>query len=248
MNGGYGTLQNVILHQGHLAQTANQRAKNRPGLCTSPPVRWPTPEGRSIRAAEVIIAGLTNGTLFNQPSAIRNQAMASINKVILIGNLGRDPEVRYTPNGAAVCNVSVATTRNWKDKNSGDKVEETEWHRVVFYDRLAEIAGEYLKKGRPLYVEGRLKTRKWQDKDGKDNYTTEIVAEQLQLLGGRESGGGGGGYGGGQAQGGGDDYSQEAPAAPSRPAARPAAAPRPAPAPAPKAATSFDDMDDDIPF
>lgn len=172
--------------------------------------------------------------------------MASINKVILIGNLGRDPEVRYTPSGAAVCNVSVATTRNWKDKNSGDKVEETEWHRVVFYDRLAEIAGEYLKKGRPVYVEGRLKTRKWQDKDGKDNYTTEIVAEQMQLLGGRESGGGGG-YGGGQG-GNPEDYSQEAPSAPSRPAARPSAAPRPAPAPAPKSSTGFDDMDDDIPF
>ncbi|HYR26114.1 MAG TPA: single-stranded DNA-binding protein [Aquabacterium sp.] len=172
--------------------------------------------------------------------------MASINKVILIGNLGRDPEVRYTPSGSAVCNVSVATTRNWKDKNSGDRVEETEWHRVVFYDRLAEIAGEYLKKGRPVYVEGRLKTRKWQDKDGRDNYTTEIVAEQMQLLGGRE-GGSGGGYGG---QGGGDDFNQEAPAAPSRPAARPAAAPRPAPAPAPapKSSTGFDDMDDDIPF
>ena len=172
--------------------------------------------------------------------------MASINKVILIGNLGRDPEVRYTPSGAAVCNVSVATTRNWKDKNSGDKVEETEWHRVVFYDRLAEIAGEYLKKGRPVYVEGRLKTRKWQDKDGKDNYTTEIVAEQMQLLGGRESSGGGG-YGGGQG-GNPEDYSQEAPSAPSRPAARPSAAPRPAPAPAPKSWTGFDDMDDDIPF
>ena len=174
--------------------------------------------------------------------------MASINKVILIGNLGRDPEVRYTPSGAAVCNVSVATTRNWKDKSSGDKVEETEWHRVVFYDRLAEIAGEYLKKGRPVYVEGRLKTRKWQDKDGKDNYTTEIVAEQMQLLGGRE-GGGGGGYGGGQG-GNPEDYSQEAPSAPSRPAARPTAAQRPAPAPAPaqKSSTGFDDMDDDIPF
>ncbi|MGE5450379.1 MAG: single-stranded DNA-binding protein [Acidobacteriota bacterium] len=171
--------------------------------------------------------------------------MASINKVILIGNLGRDPEVRYTPSGAAVCNVSVATTRNWKDKNSGDKVEETEWHRVVFYDRLAEIAGEYLKKGRPVYVEGRLKTRKWQDKDGKDNYTTEIVAEQMQLLGGREGGGGGGGYGGGH--GGPEDYSQEAPSAPSRPAARPAPAPAPRPAPS-KSSTGFDDMDDDIPF
>ena len=176
--------------------------------------------------------------------------MASINKVILVGHLGRGPDVRYTPSGAAVCNVSVATTRNWKDKSSGDKVEETEWHRVVFYDRLAEIAGEYLKKGRPVYVEGRLKTRKWQDKDGKDNYTTEIVAEQMQLLGGREGGGGGGGgYGGGQG-GNPEDYSQEAPSAPSRPAARPAAAQRPAPAPAPtqKSSTGFDDMDDDIPF
>jgi single-strand DNA-binding protein len=176
--------------------------------------------------------------------------MASINKVIIIGNLGRDPEVRYAPSGAAMCNVSVATTRNWKDKTSGDKVEETEWHRVVFYDRLAEIAGEYLKKGSPVYVEGRLKTRKWQDKDGKDTYTTEIVADQMQLLGGRETrggGGGGGGYGGGQ--GGGDEFSQDAPsAAPSRPAARPAAAPaasRPAPQ---KSSTGFDDMDDDIPF
>src|SRR3989338_2901018 len=159
--------------------------------------------------ATVIIAVLTNGTLFNQPSPIRNQAMPSINKVILIGNLGRDPEVRYTPSGAAVGNVSVATTRNWKDKNSGDKVEETEWHRVVFYDRLAEIAGEYLKKGRSVYVEGRLKTRKWADKDGKDNYPTEIVAEQMQLLGGREGGGGGGGNYGGQNQGGDESFSRE---------------------------------------
>ena len=175
--------------------------------------------------------------------------MASINKVILIGNLGRDPEVRYTPSGAAVCNVSVATTRNWKDKSSGDKVEETEWHRVVFYDRLAEIAGEYLKKGRPVYVEGRLKTRKWQDKDGKDNYATEIVAEQMQLLGGREGGGGGGaGYGGGQG-GNPEDYSQEAAPAQARPAARqPAAQQRPAPAATPASSTGFDGMDDDIPF
>ncbi len=172
--------------------------------------------------------------------------MASINKVIVIGNLGRDPEVRYTPNGAAVCNVSVATTRNWKDKTSGDKVEETEWHRVVFYDRLAEIAGEYLKKGRSVYVEGRLKTRKWADKDGKDNYTTEIVAEQMQLLGGREGGGGGGSYGGQQGAG---EENQEMSAPSSRPAqaSRPAqsAAPRPAPS---KSSTSFDNMDDDIPF
>lgn len=160
--------------------------------------------------------------------------MASINKVILIGNLGRDPEVRYTPSGSAVCNVTLATTRNWKDKNSGDKVEETEWHRIVFYDRLAEIAGEYLKKGRPVYVEGRLKTRKWQDKDGVEKYTTEIIAEQMQLLGSRE------GMGGGDAEGGGGERPQR-----SAPAQRPA--PRSAPA-AQKSSTGFDDMDDDIPF
>ncbi|MFM2067283.1 MAG: hypothetical protein RLZZ584_2192 [Pseudomonadota bacterium] len=182
--------------------------------------------------------------------------MASVNKVIIIGNLGRDPEVRYTPNGAAICNVSIATTRNWKSKDSGERQEETEWHRVVFYDRLAEIAGEYLKKGRPVYVEGRLKTRKWQDKEGKDNYTTEIIADQMQLLGGREGGGGGhegggeegGGYGGGgggrASYGGGRDNRAEPEArAPQRPAPQ-----RPAPAPAPKSATGFDDMDDDIPF
>jgi single-strand DNA-binding protein len=166
--------------------------------------------------------------------------MASINKVIIIGNLGRDPEVRYTPNGAAICNVSLATTRNWKDKNTGEKVEETEWHRVVFYDRLAEIAGEYLKKGRPVYVEGRLKTRKWADKDGIEKYTTEIIASEMQLLGGREGMGGPGGEEGGGAAGG---YSRPAPAA--RPAAAPAT--RPAQAPS-KASSGFDDMDDDIPF
>jgi len=157
--------------------------------------------------------------------------MASINKVILIGNLGRDPEVRYTPSGAAVCNVTLATSRNWKDKNSGDKVEETEWHRVVFYDRLAEIAGEYLKKGRSIYVEGRLKTRKWTDKDGVEKYTTEIVADEMKMLGGRE-GMGGGDEGGGERA--------------ARPAAqRPAASKPGAPA---KSSTGFDDMDDDIPF
>lgn len=157
--------------------------------------------------------------------------MASINKVIIIGNLGRDPELRYTPSGSAVCNVSIATTRNWKSKDSGERVEETEWHRVVFYDRLAEIAGEYLKKGRPVYVEGRLKTRKWQDKDGKDNYTTEIVAEQMQMLGGREGGGMGGGAGMGDEEG----YT---PARREAPAAKPAAKP----------AGGLGDMDDDIPF
>lgn len=161
--------------------------------------------------------------------------MASINKVILIGNLGRDPEVRYTPNGAAICNVTIATSRNWKDKTSGERMEETEWHRVVFYDRLAEIAGEYLKKGRSVYVEGRLKTRKWQDKDGVEKYTTEIIADQMQMLGGRDGGGDeGGGYSRSSEGGGG-----------SRPAARAPAAPKPAPQ---KSSTGFDDMDDDIPF
>jgi single-strand DNA-binding protein len=159
--------------------------------------------------------------------------MASVNKVILIGNLGRDPEIRYTPNGNAVCNVSLATTRSWKNKDSGDKVEETEWHRVVFYDRLAEIAGEYLKKGRSIYVEGRLKTRKWQDKEGKDNYTTEIIADEMKMLGGREGMGAGGEEGGEGAQ-------RSAPA--SRPAASGAAKP------AAKSSTGFDSMDDDIPF
>jgi single-strand DNA-binding protein len=159
--------------------------------------------------------------------------MASVNKVILIGNLGRDPEVRYTPSGAAICNVTIATSRNWKAKDSGEKMEETEWHRVVFYDRLAEIAGEYLKKGRPVYVEGRLKTRKWQDKDGVEKYTTEIIAEQMQLLGSRE------GMGSGADDGGGAPRERA-------PAQRPAAGNRPAPAS--KSSTGFDDMDDDIPF
>ena len=104
--------------------------------------------------------------------------MASVNKVILVGNLGRDPETRFAPSGSAICNITLATSRNWKDKSSGEKREETEWHRVVFYDKLAEIAGEYLKKGRPVYVEGRLKTRKWTDKDGAEKYTTEIIAAE----------------------------------------------------------------------
>ena len=108
-----------------------------------------------------------------------------VNKVILVGNLGRDPEVRYSPNGQAVANVTLATSESWKDKTSGEKQEKTEWHRVVFFGRLAEIAGEYLKKGAQIYVEGRLQTRKWQDKDGKDRYTTEIVANDMQMLGSR---------------------------------------------------------------
>jgi single-strand DNA-binding protein len=159
--------------------------------------------------------------------------MASVNKVILIGNLGKDPEVRYTPNGNAVCNLRIATTRNWKNRDSGEKQEETEWHSVVLYDRQAEVAGEYLKKGRPVYIEGRLKTRKWQDKDGNDRYTTEIVGESMQLLGGREGTGGGADEGGGYSRG------EERSAPPAKPAAS---------KPATKSATGFDDMDDDIPF
>jgi single-strand DNA-binding protein len=161
--------------------------------------------------------------------------MASVNKVILIGNLGRDPEVRYSANGAAICNLRLATTRNWKDKNSGERVEETEWHTVALFDRLAEIAGEYLKKGRPVYIEGRLRTRKWQDKEGVDRYSTEIVADTMQLLGGRE------GMGGGMEEGSGSSSNAESRAAPApRPSQKPAGTTKPA--------NSFADMDDDIPF
>ena len=163
--------------------------------------------------------------------------MASVNKVIVLGNLGRDPETRYSPDGAAITNVTIATSRQWKDKTSGERKEETEWHRVVFYGRLAEIAGEYLKKGRPVYVEGRLKTRKWQDKEGQDRYTTEIVAEEMQLLGSREGGGGGGG-GGAMV---GDEGAHVRESAPSGGGAAKAGG-------AKKPATNFDDMDDDIPF
>jgi len=166
--------------------------------------------------------------------------MASVNKVILIGNLGRDPEVRYAPSGSAIANVTIATSRNWKDKTTGERQEETEWHRVVFYDKLAEIAGEYLKKGKSVYVEGRLKTRKWTDKDGVEKYTTEIIANEMTMLGSREGGGGGGM---------GDADMGEAPARAPR-AAPPArnAAPAPRAPAAQKPATGFDDMDDDIPF
>lgn len=159
--------------------------------------------------------------------------MASVNKVILMGNLGRDPETRFTANGAAVCNLRIATTRTWKDKASGERREETEWHSVVLYDRLAEIAGEYLRKGRPVYVEGRLQTRKWQDKEGQDRYTTEIVGMEMQLLGSRDGGGGAGGD---------DAGSGSAPArAPSAPGGASAGARKPA-------GRGLDDVDDDIPF
>ena len=162
--------------------------------------------------------------------------MASVNKVILVGNCGRDPEIRYLPSGQAVANVSVATSSRRKDKNSGEMIEDTQWHRVTFYDRLAEIAGEYVKKGRPIYVEGRLKYGKYTGQDGIEKNTVDIIATELQLLGAREGMGG-------PPEGGEEGAPRRAP--PAR-AAAPAAAPRAA-APA-KPSSGFDDMDDDIPF
>ena len=159
--------------------------------------------------------------------------MASVNKVILIGNLGRDPETRYTADGAAVTNITIATSDRWKDKATGEMKEATEWHKVAFFGRLAEIAGEYLKKGRPVYVEGKLRTRKWQDKDGQDRYTTEVIADNMQMLGSREGMGG--------AAGGDFDASEDsrASARSSSPSSSRSAA---------KPAPSVAEMDDDIPF
>ena len=145
-----------------------------------------------------------------------------INKVILVGNLGADPETRYMPSGSAVTNLSVATSESWKDKQTGEQTERTEWHKVVMFDRLAEIAAEYLRKGSQVYIEGKLQTRKWQDRDGNDRWTTEIRASEMQMLGGRGGSGGGGSFGGGAPQQGGGSSSP------------------------PKAAP--DDFDDDIPF
>jgi single-strand DNA-binding protein len=161
--------------------------------------------------------------------------MASVNKVILLGNCGRDPEVRYLPSGQAVANVSIATSSRRKDRNSGEMVEDTQWHRVTFYDRLAEIAGEYVKKGRPLYVEGRIKYGKYTDQAGVEKNTVDIIATELQLLGGREGGGG---------MGGADEGGAAAP----RAAAPRAPAQAQTPGRAPQGKTGFDDMDDDIPF
>jgi single-strand DNA-binding protein len=149
--------------------------------------------------------------------------MASLNKVTLIGNLGQDPEVRYMPNGDAVTNITLATTEVWKDKN-GEKQEKTEWHRVTFYRKLAEIAGEYLKKGRQIYVEGRLETRKWTDKEGKDRYTTEIIANEMKMLGSRAGMGG-------------DSGERATPASSSASGTAPG-----------KSGSKFDDFEDDIPF
>ena len=182
--------------------------------------------------------------------------MASVNKVILIGNLGKDPETRYAPSGDAICNITLATTDNWRDKATGEKREATEWHRVVFFGKLAEIAGQYLRKGSQVYVEGSLRTRKWQDKDGQDRYTTEIRADEMKMLGSRQGmggsdaparnegsyGGGGGGGGGsrdagGYGGGGGGGYGGGAPA--------PSAPPAPK---KPAGGGGFGDFDDDIPF
>ncbi len=153
-----------------------------------------------------------------------------INKVIIVGNVGGDPETRYMPSGSAVTNLTVATNESWKDKQTGEKKERTEWHRVAMFNRLAEIAAEYLRKGSQVYIEGKLRTRKWQDKDGQDRYTTEIIADEMQMLGGRggDFGGGGGGGGGGSSSRGSSGSSQDSGGAP----------PHPGP----------DDFDDDIPF
>ena len=190
--------------------------------------------------------------------------MASVNKVIIVGNLGRDPEMRTFPSGDQVANVTIATTDKWKDKQSGEMREATEWHRVVFNGRLAEIVGQYLRKGSQVYVEGSLRTRKWTDQSGVEKYSTEIRADQMQMLGSRQGMGGqggggqqGGGYDdggyGGDPSGGFDQAPRRAAPPPAPAPARPAApAPqRPAPAPVaqpPRAASGFDDMDDDIPF
>ena len=166
--------------------------------------------------------------------------MASVNKVIIVGNLGKDPEMRSFPNGDQIANVTIATTDKWKDKQTGEAKEATEWHRVAFGGRLAEIVGQYLRKGSQVYVEGSLRTRKWTDKDGVEKYTTEIRADQMQMLGSRQ------GMGGPSSQDDGGDGGGYQPRA-AVPARAAAAAPRQAPA-ASKAASGFDDMDDDIPF
>ncbi|QHE90885.1 single-stranded DNA-binding protein [Pandoraea fibrosis] len=169
--------------------------------------------------------------------------MASVNKVILVGNLGADPEVRYLPSGDAVANIRLATTDRYKDKQSGEFKEMTEWHRVSFFGRLAEIVNEYLKKGSSVYIEGKIRTRKYQAQDGTDRYSTDIVADQMQMLGGRggEGGGGGGGYsrGGGDEGGGGGGYSRGGGGGGGGARQQ---------APAKQSGGGFDDMDDDIPF
>jgi single-strand DNA-binding protein len=161
-----------------------------------------------------------------------------INKVILVGNLGADPDTRYMPSGKAVTNIRIATSESWKDKQTGDQQERTEWHAVTLYDKLGEIAAEYLRKGSQVYIEGSLRTRKWQDKEGKDRYTTEIIAQNMQMLGGRGGSGGGGGGGGGFS--GGDEQPRRSSSSSSRPAQDERSAPPPA--------EDGGGFDDDIPF
>jgi single-strand DNA-binding protein len=161
--------------------------------------------------------------------------MASVNKVILLGNCGRDPEIRYLPSGQAVANVSLATSSRRKDKNTGEMVEDTQWHRITFYDRLAEIAGEYIKKGQPIYVEGRIKYGKFTNKEGHEQNTVDIIATEMQLLGKREG------------MGGPSDGDEGAAPRRAAPASRPASSAA-TPKPAAKASSGFEDMDDDIPF
>ena len=165
--------------------------------------------------------------------------MASVNKVILVGNLGKDPEVRYMPSGDAITNITMATTDSWKDKN-GEKQEKTEWHKVAFFGKLAEIAGEYLKKGSQVYVEGRLQTRKWQDKEGQDRYTTEIVADRMQMLGSRS---GGGNYEVQDKAPAGEGRESSSSSAPSSSGSGPSSGKPPA-----KKGGDFVDFEDDIPF
>ncbi|SOY53691.1 ssDNA-binding protein, controls activity of RecBCD nuclease [Cupriavidus taiwanensis] len=177
--------------------------------------------------------------------------MASVNKVILVGNLGADPETRYMPSGDAVTNLRLATTDRYKDKQSGEMKEATEWHRVAMFGKLAEIAAQYLRKGSSVYIEGRIRTRKWQDQSGQDKYSTEIVADQMQMLGSRQGGGGGGGEEGGYG-GGGGGYSRESSGggygggrgAQGGGGQQGGAARRPQQ----PASNGFEDMDDDIPF
>ncbi len=164
--------------------------------------------------------------------------MASVNKVILLGNLGRDPETRYTTGGDAVTNLNIATSEQWKDK-SGEKQERTEWHRVVLFGRQAEVAGEYLKKGRSVYIEGRLQTRKYTDKDGVEKYSTEIVADRMQLIGGAREGGGDADFGGGAPAGGGSGMRRESSGGGGGGGGKPAGG---------GAKKNVDDFDDDIPF
>ena len=166
--------------------------------------------------------------------------MASVNKVIIVGNLGRDPEIRYMPSGDAIANIAVATSYKSKDRNTGEQKELTEWHRISFFGRLAEIVGQYLKKGSSVYVEGRLQTRKYTDKDGIERYATDIIAENMQMLGGRQGMGGGSDMG--MDDGGGYESQPQRPAPRQAPPAPPA---RPQPQ---RPAPNFSDMDDDIPF